>query len=208
MIGDNSIEIVLDPDLLLTPFRVQTNWYVITGTASSGKSTLIGQLADRGFQTVPETARLYIEKEMAKGRTAQEIHANGAALQRGMKDLQLEVERNIRISDVTFLDRGVPDFLAWYRVRGLNPNEILTDCFHHRYASVFMLDPLPFQPDDQRIAEIAAVAKYLDKWHTRDYQALGYNVVRVPVLPPEERLEFVLERLSDPAPPNHSQDYL
>jgi len=63
----------LDPDLLSMPFRVQTNWHVITGTVSSGKSTLIDQLADRGFQTVPETGRLCFERKMAKGRTIDEI---------------------------------------------------------------------------------------------------------------------------------------
>ncbi len=187
----------LDPDLLSMPFKVQTNWHVITGTVSSGKSTLIDQLADRGFQTIPESARLYIEKEMAKGRSSHEIHANGAALQRGIKDMQLGFERRLRAIDFAFLDRAVPDFLAWYRVRGLNPNEILKECFHHRYASVFMLDPFPFQPDDQRVEEMAAIAGYLDDWHARDYRALGYSVVRVPVLPPEERLAFVLERLSE-----------
>ena len=50
----------LDPDLLSTPFEVQTNWHVITGAPCSGKSTLIDQLANHGFQTVPESARLYI----------------------------------------------------------------------------------------------------------------------------------------------------
>jgi ABC-type taurine transport system ATPase subunit len=53
----------LDPDLLSAPFGVQTNWHVITGAASCGKTTLIDLLADQGFQTVPETARLYIERE-------------------------------------------------------------------------------------------------------------------------------------------------
>jgi hypothetical protein len=32
--------IELDPDLLSAPFRVQTNWHVITGAACSGKTTL------------------------------------------------------------------------------------------------------------------------------------------------------------------------
>jgi predicted ATPase len=187
----------LDPDLLSTSFRVQTNWHVITGAPSSGKSTLIDQLADKGFQMVPETARLYIEREMAKGRTIHPIRANAAALQRGIKDMQSEIEQDLRANDVLFLDGAVPGSLAYYRVFGLNPNEILTECFHHRYASVFMLDPLPFQTDDQRVEEIAAIAGYLDEWHTRDYSALGYSVVRVPAFPPEERLAFVLERLSE-----------
>ena len=41
----------LDPNLLATPFKVQTNWYVITGTPSCGKTTLIDQLAAKGFQS-------------------------------------------------------------------------------------------------------------------------------------------------------------
>jgi len=187
----------LDPDLLLTPYKLQTNWHVITGTASSGKSTLIGQLSDSGYQTVPETARLYLEMEMAKGRTAQEIHSEGAALQSGIIDMQLEFERQSKASDFIFLDRAVPDLLAWYRVRGLDPNVIIEDCFHHRYASVFFLEQLPFQTDEQRIEEVACIAGYLEEWHIRDYNALGYSIIRVPVLPPEERLAFVLEKLSD-----------
>ena len=74
----------LDPDLLSTPFGVQTNWHVITGGPCSGKTTLVDQLADKGFRTVPETARLYIEKEMARGRTIDEIRENADALERGL----------------------------------------------------------------------------------------------------------------------------
>ena len=186
----------LDPDLLSTPFGVQTNWHVITGAPCCGKTTLIDQLANQGFQTVPETARLYIEREMAKGRTIHPIRENAAALQRRLITMQLSVEGGLRAIDVTFLDGSVPGSLTWYRVFGLNPNEILPECFHHRYASVFILDPLPFQPDDQRVKEVADIAGYLDEWLACDYSALGYRVVRVPVLSPQERLAFVLERLS------------
>jgi predicted ATPase len=187
----------LDPDLLSTPFRVQTNWHVITGAPCCGKTTLIDLLADKGFQTVPETARLYIEGEMAKRRTVHPIREDAAALQRRLATMQLSVESDLRATDVAFLDGAVPGSLAWYRVFGLNPNEILPECFHHRYASVFVLDPLPFQPDDERVKEIAAITGYLDEWLARDYGALGYHVVRVPVLPPQERLAFVLVNLSE-----------
>ncbi len=186
----------LDPDLLSTPFGVQTNWHVITGAPSCGKTTLINLLADKGFQTVPEGARQYLEREIARGRTIDEIRANAAALQRGIKDMQLGIERGLRAIDFAFLDGAVPGSLAWYRVFGLNPNEILLECFHHRYASVFILDRLPLQLNGLRF-EDDAYTGFLDEWHTRDYSALGYSVVRVPVLPPEERLAFVLERLSE-----------
>jgi predicted ATPase len=192
----------LDPDLLSTPFRVQTNWHVITGGPSSGKSTLIDQLADKGFRTVAEIARQHIESEVAKGRTVKEIRADGAAVPRAVMDLQRKTEDGLCARDITFLDRGLPDCFAFFRLAGVNPNDLLAECFHHRYASVFVLDQLPFERDGTRLDSDADIAGYLQVWHTRDYSAFGYRVVRVPVLPPEERLAFVLESLS-----GHSKSY-
>jgi len=186
----------LDPVLLSTPFRVQTNWHVITGAPSCGKTTLIDLLAGKGFQTVPEVARRYMEREIARGRTIDEIRGNGAALQRSLEDMQLSTEGGLRAIDVAFLDGAVPGSLAWYRAFGLNPNEILPECFHHRYASVFILDRLSLQLDGLRFND-DTLTGFLDEWLTRDYSALGYSVVRIPVLGPEERLAFVLERLSE-----------
>ncbi len=186
----------LDPEILSTPFRVQTNWHVITGASSSGKTTLIDQLADKGFQTFPEVGRQYFERELAKGRTIDEIREDRAAMTRKIYDLWLKFNDGLRVADVTFLDRGLPDALSFYRFAGMNPNEILPDCFQHRYASVFILDRLPYQQDGIRGGD-DTTATYFDLWMERDYSALGYNVVRVPVSPPEERLAFVLDKLSD-----------
>jgi predicted ATPase len=188
--------IELDPDILTSAFEVQTNWHVIAGALSAGKTTMINGLAGRGFQTAPEGARLYLEQEIAGGCTIDEIRANRAAFQRGIVDTQLRIERDLRPDDLVFLDRAIPDCLAWWRLYGLNPNEFLRECFRHRYASVFVLDRLPIQlnglrPDDE------AVSAFTHEWTVRDYRALGYSIVRVPVLPPEERIEFVLEHLSE-----------
>jgi predicted ATPase len=186
----------LDPDILLTPFRVQTNWYVITGASCSGKTTLIDQLADKGFQTVPEAGRQYIERELAKGRTIDEVREDKSAFTHQVYDIMIKQERGLLATEVNFLDRALPDGFAFYRLAGINPNEILPDCFQHRYALVFMLNRLPYLRDGVRVADDETAA-YLEKWTLRDYSVLGYNVVRVPVLPAEDRLAFVLERLSE-----------
>ena len=186
---------MLDSNLLSTPFKVQTNWHVITGASCSGKTTIINQLADKGFQTVPEVARQYFEKELAKGRTIDEIRKDRVAITNQVYDLWLKLNRQLRVTEVTFLDRGLPDALAFYRFAGLNPNEILPDCFQYRYASVFILNRLPYQQDGIRAGDDTTAA-YFDSWMERDYSALGYNVVRIPVLSPEERLSFILERLA------------
>jgi len=169
---------------------------VITGAPCSGKTTLIGELADKGFRTVPESGRAYVERELAKGRTADEILGNGAILQRGILGLQLRSERRLPVNEVAFLDGGSPSCLTYFRVMGLNPNAILAECFHHRYASVFLLDRFPFQQDGVRF-EDDATAGLIDEWLSRDYSALGYRVVRVPVLPVKDRRTFILESLSE-----------
>jgi predicted ATPase len=192
----NFLTTELDPDLLSTPFRVQTNWHVITGAPSCGKTTLIDQLADKGFKTVPETAHLYIESEMALGRGINEILKNRVDLQAILIEMQQGIEQGLQVNEVTFLDRALPDCLSFNRYLGLNPNQMLSECFCHRYASVFILDPLPFQENGVRDDD-SAVVGYLDEWIARDYRALGYLVERIPVLAPQERLAFVLKKLSE-----------
>jgi predicted ATPase len=185
----------LDPELLATPFRVQTNWHVITGGACCGKTTLIDLLAERGFQTLPEIPRQYIEREVAKGRTLDELFAS-VADERAITDWQRRAEHGLRPADVVFLDRALPDFLWPWRLHGLDPNELLAACLHHRYASVYILDLLPLELDGARIPDDTFTVVF-DEWLVHDYSALGYRVVRVPVLSLQERVEFVLERLSE-----------
>ena len=185
----------LDPDLLSTPFRVRTKWHVITGAICCGKTTLIDMLADKGYQTLAETSRQYIEKEVASGRKLEELFGS-AADERALTEMQREAENGLRANEVTFLDRALPDYLWFWRLFGMNPNELLAKCFHYRYASIFILDQLPLQLDGARIDD-EAYTVLLDEWLARDYGALGYRVVRVPVMLPEERLLFVLKNLSE-----------
>jgi predicted ATPase len=189
--------IALDPGLISTPFGLQKNWYVLTGAACCGKTTLIEMLAEKGFEVIPESARPYFEAELAKGRTVEEIRKDGASLQRGIALLQLGYERGFQGDNITFLDRAIPDVLTFFRIFGLDPNEILPECFHYRYAGVFILDRLPFRRNQPLGPEDDTASDFLDEWLVRDYTSLGYEVVRIPVLSPHERLAFILERLSE-----------
>jgi hypothetical protein len=67
--------------------------------------------------------------------------------------MQLELEEGILPADTIFLDWAMPDRIPFYRISGLNPNECLEKCKHFRYASVHILDLLPFQLDCARIED-------------------------------------------------------
>ncbi len=185
----------LDPSLLATPFEVQTNWHVIAGPPSCGKTTLIDLLASVGFQTVPEPAREFMEGEIARGRTIDEIHRHGDDLQRTLMDLQTSVEDALPPDEVVFLDGALPTSLAWYRAFGLDPNQILQRCFRHRYATVFLLEPLPLDVDNIRF-EDSQLVPFIAGWLARDFTDLGYHAIRLPVRSPEGRLAFVLDHLA------------
>lgn len=163
----------LDLDLLSTPFEVQTNWHVITGAACTGKTTIIDLLADKGLKTVPEVARQVFEREIARGRTIDEIREDNVALERYMADVQINIEHGLVASDVTFLDRALPDCLTFFRVFGMNPDELLLECFRHCYASVFILERLPFHRNKTLGPEDDATSDFLDEWLACDYSALG-----------------------------------
>jgi predicted ATPase len=152
----------LDALLLSYPFQTHTHWYVLTGAACVGKTTLLEALAGQDYRIVPESARAYFEAEQAKGRTLPEIRADDAALQCGILDLQLSYESNVPVDQVAFLDRAVPDSLTFFRVFGLDPNEILPQCFSHRYAGVFILDRLPLRRDQTLGPEDDAASGFLD----------------------------------------------
>jgi len=196
-IRQHSRTIELDPDILTTPFKIETNWHVLTGAACTGKTTLIDLLAKKGYQILPESARIFFEQEMAKGRNLENIRKDGGSLQRGIATLQLKFESECQASRITFLDRALPDSLTFYRVSGLNPNEILSKCFFYHYATVFVLERLPIHRNLTLGPEDNETSEFLNEWLFHDYSALGYSVIRVPVLSPPERLAFILERLSE-----------
>ena len=91
----------------------------------------------------------------------------------------------------------MPDSITYYRIAGLDPRTVAEQCFKRRYARVLIFDRLPLVVDHAR-TEDEATADFLDEWLERDYRALGYEVVRVPVLPLEERVRIVAHAISAP----------
>jgi len=57
-------------------------WYVITGGPCSGKTTIIKELRKIGYIVYPEAARIFIDKEIRKGRLLKEIRKNEAKFQK------------------------------------------------------------------------------------------------------------------------------
>lgn len=100
-----------------------------------------------------------------------------------------------------FLDRALPDSLAYYRYLELEPEpELLAALEVASYRKVFALDLLPLAPDYARTESVPAQHR-IHAILIEVYEELGYLVEKVPVLPVEQRLEFILSRIEvQPAP--------
>ncbi|RJQ34108.1 hypothetical protein C4568_03125 [Candidatus Parcubacteria bacterium] len=174
---------------------IKTSWYVITGGPSSGKTTTVNLLKDRGYKTTIEHARHYIDTQKIAGKTVEEIRKNQLSFQQGILNMQTDQEQALPSDETIFLDRAIPDALAYYRFLKLPEDEKLQKAMHKfSYKKVFVLDPLPLVKDYARTEDEAA-QKNIHVLLTNVYESLQYPVVHVPVLPPEERVDFILKNL-------------
>ncbi len=174
---------------------IQTNWYVITGGPSSGKTTTVNLLNARGYKTTIEHARHYIETLQITGRTVEDIRKNQVVFQHGVVDMQIAEEHMLSPDETIFLDRAIPDALAYYRFLGLPEDGKIRKAMEKvSYKKVFILDPLPLVKDSVRTEDEFAQKK-IHELLIETYKSLHLPVIHVPVLPPEERVNLILKNL-------------
>lgn len=173
----------------------KNHWYVITGGPCSGKTTVVNMLSELGYKTTVEDARYYIDMQLADGKTVEQIRKNQREFQLKVLEIQIAQERSLSPEDLVFLDRAIPDALAYYRFLDLSPDQVLTNAMEHlSYRKIFILDPLPLIDDYARREDPAAQIK-IHKLIWEVYRSLPFPIVEVPVLPPDERISFILSEL-------------
>ncbi len=173
---------------------VDINWCVITGGPSSGKTTVLNELAKLGYVVYPEAARVFIDQEMAKGKSLKEIRRNEAEFQRKVLKIKMEVEKNAPKDNVVFFDRAIPDSIAYYQICGLDPKEVLKFCQEKKYRKIFFLEQLYFNQDYARVEDEKTIKK-LNKLLKESYENLGYEVINIPTMSVEDRVQKILSEI-------------
>ena len=170
----------------------QTNWCVVTGGPGSGKTTTINILSARGYKTTIEHARHYIDTQRQKGKTVEETRRNQEEFQMRILDMQIEQEAMLQPQELVFLDRAIPDALAYYRFLNLPISQKVVDALNiYRYKKIFILDRLPIVQDYARIEDEKAQKK-IHELIIEVYANLNLPIVHVPILPPEDRVDYIL----------------
>lgn len=175
--------------------EIITNWNVITGGPCTGKTTVVKLLAERGYNTTIEHARHYIDTQKINGRTVEEIRQNKKEFQLGILTMQIEEEGNLDINELVFLDCALPDAMAYYQFLELEYDDrLIEQCNRYCYKHVFILDRLPLSNDYARL-EDEGEQICIHNLIIKVYQQFPCPIVHVPVLQPEERVDFILKHI-------------
>lgn len=167
---------------------------MITGGPSSGKSSALTFFEKMGYRVIPEAARVFINQELAKGKTIEEIRKDEAEFQRKVLAMKVKIEDELSKDEIIFFDRAVPDSAAYYSVCGLDPKEVLNVCQKDQYRKVFLMEQLPFEQDGARTEDPETI-KTLNRLFKETYEKLGYEIVFVPAISVEERVKFIKDHM-------------
>lgn len=164
----------------------------VEGGPSTGKTTLIGRLQKLGHNVLDEVATPLIQE----GQLLPE--RDRYAFQLECHRRQLEAEQVVLASDeLWFLDRGhlIGPAHFWQEGKPLPEYYAGIDVSH--YAFVLLLEPLgQFERNGvRRPFEDLAFAHEMTPLIEQSYLSRGVPVVRVPDMPVDERLAFILEQV-------------
>ena len=103
----------------------ETNWYVITGAPSSGKTTLLKELGELGYRVIHEVARAFIEMEMEQGQTLEKIRADKETFENRVLHAKIAIEERLPKDKVIIFDRAIPDSIPYFELADLGTKEVI-----------------------------------------------------------------------------------
>jgi predicted ATPase len=171
---------------------------VLTGAPGSGKTSVINNLNNKGFQVYEEQARIHIQKaldlntDIVPWGDHLQFSKNVAASQL----LQFKSQNH----SIAFYDRGILDGLAYLRHSEIIPPpnlmeyykniEYHKDVFYFKHWSeIHENDETRREPEE----DVILIQEEIKK----TYQEFGYNIIEVPKTTVDLRVEFILKQIGE-----------
>lgn len=168
---------------------------MLTGGPCAGKTTLVREFEADGIRVIHESARTIIEAGLAEGKTLDEIRADPAAFTRAIIALDAANLSRHPNHERVFFDRSIIDNIAYHRILNLPVSGALARAAESaRFRKVFLLDIVEYAQDEAR-NETPEEARRIHDAIAEAYRDFAIPLERVPVLPVEERVAYIVERL-------------
>ena len=149
-----------------------------------------------GHRVAAETAERLLEAGIAGGRTAEDLRADPVAWQRELLRQDHALFDGLPVDEPVFTDTSFLETLVFGARAGVavGPNGE-SWLRRKRYEAVFFLDPVEGYRRTEVRMESHGLALRISAQVRAAYERYGYEVVRVPALPVEERVAFVRSRV-------------
>ncbi|MFD0862459.1 AAA family ATPase [Sungkyunkwania multivorans] len=172
-----------------------TKRIVITGGPGTGKTSIINELVKRGHRCLEEVSR-QVTLEARENGVEQLFLTDPILFSKKLLDGRIAQFEEASSMDaaITFLDRGIPDVVAYMDFIGdPYPEEFTIACREHAYDMVFVLKPWEdiFVSDSERYENFEQ-AQAIHHHLVDTYSNYGYALVDVPFGTVEERTNFVV----------------
>ncbi|MFV5695073.1 AAA family ATPase [Flavobacterium sp. LB3P122] len=178
---------------------MQKEIIVIIGGPGTGKSTIIDQLVANGYCCYPEISR-QVTLEAQKQGIEQLFLTNPLLfsellLEGRKKQFQSALEEP---HEIVFIDRGIPDVLAYMHYIGDRyPTFFDLACQEYKYTKIFILPPWEeiYTSDTERYENFEQ-AKDINGHLISTYKKYGYELIEVPKDSVDNRILFILDKIS------------
>lgn len=167
---------------------------MLTGAPCSGKTTVLQRLERQGYKRIPDAEKLYAGSSLHKVPPSSPVRHDDCAFQRHVVMLRSNIESILGPGELIFFDGGLPDSISYFRLARLDPFGVIESCKRFFYHRVFILDPINFEWNGAPVTADECAA-FLDLQLEIDYRELGYEVIRIPAVSVEKRIELILKSL-------------
>ncbi|MFA0056458.1 AAA family ATPase [Vibrio echinoideorum] len=171
------------------------NLIVFTGGPGSGKTSVIDALKSQGYRCAPEVGRKVIQQQVEQQGNALPWLDKVAFRDEMVREELANYQAFESSEQLVFFDRSILDSYGYSLLETLPiPQSLLNSCNELEYNSkVFIFPPWDsiFINDQERKQDFDEVIATYEKMVSA-YNQFGYQLVEVPKLSVEERVEFIL----------------
>lgn len=171
---------------------------LLIGGPGTGKSTLLGSLKNKGYTCYPEISREVTIEAQKKG--IEQLFLSEPLLFSKMlleKRIQQHQAAETESEDIIFIDRGIPDVLAYMDYIGdTYPEEFCAACKKYLYHKIFILPIWQeiYTPDNERYENFEQ-AQLIQNYLVDTYQKFGYELIEIPKGSVDIRVDFIIRNL-------------
>ena len=174
-------------------------FYILSGSPSAGKTTVLTALKEQGYAVVPEAARLVIAEFEAKYGKSLLDTDKASYCQLLLNQCALDYQDHIGQNEVVFFDRGLPDVaFAERMIFGHITVSTSQRISQQRYnTSVFFFPPWQeiYQSDHLRPAYDGELYRKNYRILRQIYSDYGYQIIEIPKVDVHEREDFIIKKI-------------